>query len=267
MAITFALRGDSLTPRYNGTGGPGYGAVSVAGTPVWTVANASAIGGTCIDLGHAGVYQQHHVHYNGVGNWPTTIACSVLVRVAFYSLTNPCGMWMCAAAGRHGSYGQGSLAMRVDSTNIQMQQGTDLGGTGIAAVDFAHGGLTAGTAVSTFYDIVMTFTGDATANGCTVYLDGSSLGSTTGAAWGTSPRIENFRDLVIGASYNLYASYQQVNELVIWDEVIDPTNVTLTSGAGSLNGASRTAFVDVTATDGSAGGGLKRHTTAQTGVT
>jgi hypothetical protein len=43
----------------------------------------------------------------------------------------------------------------------------------------------------------------------------------------------------------------KVNEFVIWDDIIDPTNVALVGGNGSLNGSSRTNFVSVTNTTGS----------------
>jgi hypothetical protein len=49
-----------------------------------------------------------------------------------------------------------------------------------------------------------------------------------------------------------------LNEFVVWDEVIDPSNITLvdpntgvTSAGQSLNGSSRTGWVDVAALDGS----------------
>jgi hypothetical protein len=62
----------------------------------------------------------------------------------------------------------------------------------------------------------------------------------------------------VGGNYTQLNTYMAVDEVVVWDEIIDFTaNVTLTSGAGLLNGASRTAYVDVEALDGAAatGGG------------
>jgi len=42
-----------------------------------------------------------------------------------------------------------------------------------------------------------------------------------------------------------------IGEIAVWDELIDPTNVALVGGNGSLNGPSRTAYLDSIALDGS----------------
>lgn len=251
MAITFCLRGDSLTPRVNGTGGPEYGLYGQVSEPA-SIVDAGAIGGTSLSFGTGGALLGHRAHYGGVGNWPSDQPCSVLMRINFFSLSASSeGLFYCGSGGRNGTYGASTFQAAVDSTNIIVSQSIKSGLFGVGGTTFAHGGLSN----STWYDIVITFTGDTTTNGLTVYLDGSSLGSATSTRAWDSPRAKTFRDLVLGFYNNADRCYYKINEFVLWDEVIDPTSVTLTSGSGSLNGASRTAFVDADASDGSASAG------------
>lgn len=244
MAITFGLRGDSFTPRYNGTGGPSYGLGG--GTPATVETNASAIDSTVLFLANGGGLTQQHIAYNGVGNWPSTRAVSVNISIDFPSLTGTQALFYCGAPDSYGS-----LECYINTTNILVRMTNELGQVGINNATFAHGGLS----INTFYDITLTYTGDTTASGCEVFLDASSLGTATSSRSWDSPRDDIHRHLGVGFGDIANNSYMELQEFTIWDSVIDPTSVTLTSGSGSLNGASRTAYVDVAALDGSATGG------------
>lgn len=258
MAITFALRGDSFTPRVNGTGGPDYGLYGSVADPA-VASDGTAIGGSSLDFSTATTISIHRAHYNGVGNFPSTRATSGLFRVSFDSLSATyLGLFFCGAGGRYGNNGAASISLGVNSTNIRIRVGDPTGFNGINSATIAHGGLSA----NTWYDIAYNWTGDDTTDGFELFLDGSSLGTTTSSRSWSDPREDVHRDLTIGVEYNNDLSFHKYNEIVFWDEIIDfASNVTLESGSGALNGASRTSFVEAPASDGSAtggGGGIPR---------
>lgn len=253
MAVTFCLRGDSFTPRKNGTGGPSYGFRASSSEPS-VAADAGAIGGSKLRFTNGSAYTQYGCSYNGVGNWPAGIAFSLLMRVSFVSLdANSHALFYCGGGGRPD---QNALGISINSTNITIYMRNTTALTGINNINFAHGGLSN----ATWYDIVLTGTGDTTTNGWEMFLNASSLGTTTSSRdWldpfigAGSDRPKTYRDLQVGhAGNNIVNTNFDLNELCIFDSIITPSSVSLTSGTGSLNGASRTAFVDVTASDGSA---------------
>lgn len=250
MAITFAVRGDSLVPRYSGDS-----FVEAAGsTPPSSIADAGAIGGSTLDLGGAGTLTQHRIHYNGIDNVPNTQGFSCLMRFYLYDNTQAVALWSFAGNGRAGNYGIGGFEVKYDATNITVAMGDENTLTGISAATFAHGGLSN----ATYYDLFVKYTGDTTTNGCEVFLNASSLGTTTSSRSWSNPRLKVYQGLGLGYANNAVNTYIRVNEFLFWEGTsINPASVGLTSGTGSLNGASRTAFVDVAAFDGSAstGGG------------
>lgn len=249
MGITFAVRGDSLTPRYN-AGSPSYG-LSGTSNPA-SIADAGAIGGNTLDLGGAGTLTGHRIHYLGYDNVPSTQGFTCLMRFCLYDNTQACALWSFASNGRAGNYGFAGFECKYDATNITVSMGDENSLSGISAATFAHGGLSN----ATYYDLVVQFTGDTTTDGCEVFLDGSSLGTVTSTRSWSDPRAKIYQGLGLGYINNGANTYIKVNEFIFWENAtLDPTSVTLTSGSGSLNGASRTAFVDVSAFDGSASSG------------
>ena len=245
MAITFAVRGDSLTPRFNGAGGPGYG---LAGQTTTVESDGTAIGGSVLDM-DLGALNNMQVVYNGVDNWPATRACSVLIRAKFGTLTGAIGLFNCSAATRSCN---GQLSLYINSSDFKAYMRNAGGSLGINNATIS----THGMSTATWHDIVVTYTGTNSSNGFTVYVDGSSVGSLTSSTSWDATRKKVHSGLEIGrGGDNVNNTQMLVNEFVLWDEVITPTSVGLTSGTGSLNGSSRTAFVDVAAKDGSASGG------------
>lgn len=241
MAATFGLRGDSFTPRLNGTGGPSYG---LAGNTLPTVsANAGAIDGTVLDLANAGTATLQNVAYNGVGNWPSTRTVSVNISVSFPSLTGTAlSLYSCGAPDNYSSF-----EVYINSTNIIVRMANELGQVGINSVAVAHGGLSN----DTFYDITVTYTGDNSANGCEVFLDETSLGTITSTRSWDNPRDEVYRYMGLGFGDVANLAYMEVQEFTIWDSVIVPSAVALETGTG-LDGASRVDYVDIPVSDGAA---------------
>lgn len=106
---------------------------------------------------------------------------------------------------------------------------------------------TSGTA----YDITVTWTGDTTANGVKIYIDGVLVHQATASGLANFDADEGrmFTEIILatGIAQNVDGAFDY-NGFTIWNEVIDPTNVLLESGTGSLNGASRTSPIDSPAT-------------------
>lgn len=248
MAITFAVRGDSLTPRY--AFDTRYGVQSNTLDPA-PIVDAGAIGGFALNLGGTGGLGSHIIHYGGITNWPNTPAFSLLLRFAPYATGFTHNLFMCTGGGRFGTFGRSTFQSTLTDTVVGVAMSDRAALTGINTVTFAHGGLTAGT----YYDLFITFTGDTTANGCEVFWDGASLGTTTSTRSWLNPRVLCHNSLMLGVNNNAASTYIKVNEFVLWDTIEDPTSIGLVGGTGSLNGASRTDFVDVAPYDGLAAGG------------
>jgi hypothetical protein len=133
---------------------------------------------------------------------------------------------------------------RVESSLLA---GTVFSGTGGNFTTFTYD-------VNDFNDFLITYT--ESTNTLQVFHNASSIGTKSSALLGNFDYFPclNVGAGMSGASASNVCSY---NEIVIWDEIIDPTSVALVGGTGSLNGQSRTAFVDSvdTANISSGGGG------------
>lgn len=246
MAIVFAVRSTSFDARYsNGGKTPNnYNALLED--------DAAFIGGKKFNLDRGGVGARF-LSYPGGLNLPAGKACSILLRFSVpYTGTpaNLLGLWgfgrWLAGAGYWGTFG---AQISNASGNLQVYQTNETGTAGLnnaaIATDYSY------PAANTLMDWLWKFTGDTTADGCKLYINGTLMGSATSTQ--TWPDVRNrllANAITIGQSVAGNSTRISVNEFVIWDEIVDPTSVLLTSGTGSLNGASRSAFVDVAALDG-----------------
>lgn len=265
MGAVFALRGDTLNARYSTEGKEP--ALLGAEPAAVTTDHAGINGSTSLDFAGSGVGFRPAI-YVGRSNTPAGKPRSVLIRVLFGSFASSNGLFnilgspainnMINGIGAYITTG-GEVTVYVSNNLAQTDSGVT---SGASLTNVVTNG---GSAV--FHDIVVTWTGDTTANGLEIWIDGTRvLQDTMTRALPTYD--ENQQDscsqIVLGAGYSVNTVYSFIDEVVFWDEVIDPTSVTLTSGSGSLNGASRTAYVDVAAYDGvqaaidaNAGSGLK----------
>ena len=249
MGIVFAARGDQLNARY----APGGATAETVGAGVHAVVNtgqAGINGTTSIDMSGASAAERPLV-YPGGANIPDTAAFSVLMRLYFDDVTTSQGLLTLGFGGRVEQFG---YFVYFHSGNQIRFECNDAAGN-----NFLNTGSTTFATISTWHDVVLTFTGDTTSNGSKIYLDGSLDDQDTSSV--TMPALSGYKASVgaIKVGYGGNDTYDDsrfhLDELVIWDEVIDPTSITLTSGAGSLNGASRTAYVDVGEQDGTSSGG------------
>jgi hypothetical protein len=240
--VTFSVRGNSLSARYAPGGAAngninGVGLVSSAGTGV--------IGGSYIDMSSS--FATKGLYYAAQGNFPATAKrkFSVLLRAALLGVGgSEYGLWALDFGQQIGTCGFGFQSNFVFQVIESVTSIADIGSNNNAWTP------TRGQ----FYDIVCTFDASNSTNpsGLQIFIDGVLLNFNN--LIGTWPNA--VRDLIgfnIALGTNIFGggTQMQVNEFVIWDDIIDPTNVILDSGPGSLNGQSRTSFVAAAAFDGS----------------
>jgi len=256
MAITFAVRGDSLDARYSSAGKTP--AIYGSNDPAEVNTDQAGINGTSsIDM--AGSFLTFRaLSYIGRENTPSGRPRSVLMRAKIASAGGNVALFGVGHLNRNpinfmGAYLDTSGDVNVTVSNESAQ--TDTSKT--TAGTITNIATDAGSAV--WHDIVVTWDGTTGTNALEIWIDG------TREIQDTMTRdlpTYNANQQLACASINIGTEFVQTNthlfldEFVIWDEVITPTSVGLTSGSGSLNGNSRSAYVDVASFDGlsSAGG-------------
>jgi hypothetical protein len=246
MGVVFALRG-TATARYSAGGPEGMGFGNTAPT---VAADAGALSGSSIQWAANG--NPKGMLFAGRANSPNGRVISVLFRFrpayttapaayhSFWSYVGGCGKWINLEIG-HRTAGNGG--------DITVQAKNESATVILNSPSLGAWAPTSGT----WYDIVFTWDGTTTANSCKAYADAVLLGSATAtgsltASWTNLYYTEfNLGTGNLGGAIN----GGRVDEVVVWDEIIDPTSVQLESGVGSLNGASRTSLVQAAAYDGS----------------
>jgi len=251
MGIIHAVRSDSATfdARFSyGGKTPGFVQQNSAVNPPLYEADATAIGGNRINMDRGSAIARAIV-WNAmkIKDVSTSRAISVLVRLKLGANGAALGIW--SRDGNIMNWGTNRITIHVNASNQWIANGTnEYGQTTLNAINFG----TQNVGTANWVDVVFTWDGTTTANAAKLYIDGVLLGSgTASAALNATFDWRSCTSLALGGVSGANNARMYVNEFVVWDSVIDPTNITLTSGAGgSLNGSARTAFVDVTAFDG-----------------
>lgn len=243
--ITFCVRGNSPLARYSTSGKTPYrytpsGVYGNSGTSSYT----GEIGGSSLNFNSG---QNKYVYYPGYRNLPQTRGISVLIRCSLENLSSYMGLW---AIGVQNAVSAGTFYLTQNNTN----------GNNIVLYDFNNPGANVGVnntatawtvSTGTLYDFLVTWDGLTTTNGVKLYQDGSLIRQDTSArAWPATIDPTQQPSIQLGGIPTVPFINGWINEFVIWSGVVDPTNVLLTSGVGSLNGNSRTAFVDCIEYDG-----------------
>lgn len=248
--IILAVRSDnaSFNARYSWGGKtPGMVQQSSASNPPIYEADATAIGGNRINMDRSASIARALV-YNAMAlrDVTTSRAVSVLWRVKMGASGTAVGI-----GGRDGNFmnwGTNRLIIHRDASNQWICNATnEFGQTAINAVNFG----TSDIGTTDWHDLVLTWDGTTTANAVKFYIDNTLLGQGTAAAVVNSTfDWRSCTSICVGGVSGANNCRMFVNEMVWWDGVIDPGSVALTSGTGALDGAARTAFVDVASFDG-----------------
>ena len=240
--LVFHAKGSSFTADLAAGGGVGVqfnsGKISTA---------SGGISGTVWDLTDTSGVK--FLSYPGAYNTQNSRAWSVLFRIAPGYTGTPAGSraFGCLTAGVGATSAYFEWRHDITTANLTMASKNETSATYTTA-SFGTWSPTSGT----FYDVVFVGDGTTTANNVKCYVDASAIGSglTPTTALTSSWANTWFKSICIGSSPNTTASAFKLDEFAIWDGVIDPTSVALTSGTGSLNGASRSALLAVTAFGG-----------------
>lgn len=248
MSIVFAARADNA--NYNAR----YGNGGLKGMPFLSTgsfsyaADAGAIGGNIWQFPTSGIKS---LSFPARKNTPNGRSISFLLRFApGYTGAPSASIGLMALTSNIGRGPHIELQHLSSSGNLAVLVRNEAFTVPINAVSAGAWSPTAGT----YYDIFFSWDGTTTANSFKVYIDGTLLGSITpAAAFSASWTEEFFSSLVFGVSDTFAGSgvsYGKFSESVIWSTVENPTSIGLVGGTGSLNGASRSNFVDVAALDG-----------------
>lgn len=234
MGIVFYANGASFNAVY----APG-GNIPFKFNPSQITTQSAGLSGTVYDLSAT---QTKFVSWTGYKNTPNGRAVSVLIRAAPQYTGTPASNWAYwSIATGHASASNIFPFMELrhlTNGNLAILGKNESGGTTM------NSGAAWSPTSGTYYDLVFTWDGTTTANAVKIYVNGTLLSQATSAlAMSSGWTNTDWHDINIAATPNVNLSKMYVDEFVIWDSVIDPTSVTLESGTGSLNGASRTSLV------------------------
>ena len=267
MALVFAARSDDANfyARYSTAGKSG---VKNPSSVIQNV-DAGAIGGYNYDFSGGGSPARAGIYFRGANFQYNATGFSILYRFKPNYTGTPAatrGILALGSTGATGSAPNMFLNHAVTTGNLALT----MRGTNGVILNAANLGVWSPTS-GTWYDLVLTYDYSATASSFKCYIDAALFGSVSPTAAfdvaGGFP-VDGFTALDCGAM-NGSTAVHYMNEMVIWDTVIDPTsNVNLESGAGLLNGASRTSFVSdvagatLTSYDGLASTGGSTHSSS-----
>jgi hypothetical protein len=243
--IVWAARSDngSFNARYSPNGlAPGIALQSSATAAPLFEADAAAIGGNRWNMDRGSALNRI-LSYSAKGIFNTQ-TISVLMRVQI-PVAGLLGIFELNGASSFGA-NQFTVFWSTNNWQATVKQANGLAGVNNATI------VTSAPTTAVYLDIVWTWDGTTTANAFKLYVNASNIGSVTSSqAWAASkdPLLTDY--LAIGGVSGVNSVRMYFNECVVWNYVINPASVQLTTGLGSLNGASRTAFVDVASFDGS----------------
>lgn len=259
MGIVFHLRGDSLDAHRSFSGKSPHLFYENGTVQPALAAHANAINSNAIDISHASL--QRAVVYPGINNWPATRQLSILIRIIpFWTGNPPKNMALANFLNPFGVGSYGGILFYLDTSGRFKGAATSenilsINANGTLASSI---GAVSGTPMDLFFVTSGLSTGDDRFTG---WINGvlgveNSASNNISLEGGAEPIRDN--KLVTGMMFggrNAFATATDlyIDEVVIWDEIIDPTSVQLTDDSvASLNGPSRSLFVKSTALDGSA---------------
>ncbi len=241
MALIFGVRGNSLDARYasgDGIHGQYHSNLATLETSGWT----GEIGASSIKMRNGVSAQLCALLFPGRINTPAK-GFSILVRAAVSGTPGGTLGFTCLGSGVHSN--GNTIQLFLNGSNLQARW-NDAGQN--ARVNLSSAWT---PTINTFYDIFFRWDGTTTSNKAQIYIDGVLLvQGTSGLARPNDDRNQINYISIGSAAFDVQNTIIDVNEYIIWDSYEDPTNIGLTSGTGSLNGSSRTAFVNCAAFNG-----------------
>ncbi len=252
MSITFAVRGDSLIARYANQGKVpaiiNSGGTSPGGFARVTTERPGINGVNSIDLRGTGFPSPgggaRGVIWEGNLNTPSGRPRSILIRFNFSSFALSSGLF--AVMYDFNLAGNAIGANVTPAGEIRFDIYNEISN------NYTITSSTAGMVVNTWYDLLVSWTGDTTTNGLKAWLNGTQIINATSTRELVNPFTDEDRrsinQIAIGISPikggTRFANHW-IDEFVIWDEALTSPTVLLESGSGVLNGSARTSYVAV----------------------
>ncbi len=240
MAITLAVRGDSLDARYaTGRKSPAFFTETGATLPpvVVNAALPGMIGSHYIDMYRGGAVNRCGLIYDGFNMWDAR-PWSVLFRAARKRNAN---MGMFGTSSGTGEPQGANSFFRSTDGNVYIQQlRTD------AALEMRdQQSFGAGMTLDVFHDVVFTSTGATGANGLKCYIDGVLVAQYANLVNAEATKSKALGQINVGFCLNLVVGGYYLEEFVMWKVVIDPiAGVLLANGTtAALTGPTRTSMV------------------------
>lgn len=243
MPTVFSVRGNSTTARYAGGKAE---ATLVGATPPVVAPNASAIGGSAIQFRPGSMsflsWPAHKNLFDGRAFW---IHMGIIPQYTGVPASSQ-SFWTIGYTNWDGG------AQNYDAFHTGGSGGMYIyGHNELAANSFNTNGNVWSPVSGTKYDLVWKWDGTTTANSYKLYINGVLHDQLTPfSALSAALTSGDWPAILLGCTFNNKFSNFDLYEFNIGSGDIDPTNVTLESGAGSLNG-SRTSFMSVSAFSGS----------------
>lgn len=234
--VKFALRGASLNAYlHSGSGKVPIVYLTGGGTAPVSAVDAGALGGHSINFDGGGAVKG--LIFPAFNNVQKTGKMSGLHRINPTYSGSPVGnSSVLSVAGPRFLNGNSIMQFQLDHLtdgNLYVSVSDALGG-GLVFTNIGAWSPVAGTR----YDIVMSFTGLSSSNQLKVYIDSVLFAQTTvGRTWNATDTLQTEILVACGNNQSLQGFYKS-EELVYWDDVIDPV-------ALGLIGAARTQYVDL----------------------
>lgn len=259
MGIVFAWRSsDGFVARYSAGGATAF---SIGG--IVTAADAGAIGGSCLSAAASNAIKGFY--WPGRYNTPDNRTMSILVRVAPGYGGTPASVQQIFSMGSGGSRGPAVDIVHATNGNMNIFVRNETAASALNSTAFGSHSATS----ASYTDYFFNYSGQTGASAAISYVNANVFGvcnatQPLSASWNAT--ILN--EIMVGLSgvVNSGLNGAKLNEIIIWNQSIDVTAVRLADGStASLNGPTRTQFVDVAAFDGMAWTTLAQ-TNVKTGI-
>lgn len=241
MALLFQLRADNASFQSRITPGLKTPVIPASGSNATYEADVSALNANRYNFDRTSTAYRPHMHRFSALS--ANRARSLHVRIKFITGGIATGIAELSAGDR--------LAYRFGLATTTTQLTTIISSGASATLLFNNAAWAPSTGV--WYDVVFVWDGVTTTNGVVVYIDAVALATLSpSAGWETPFPAGNHNLLTLGIAASQASARWCIEEVNVWDEVIDPTAVALVSGTGALDGAARTSLVAGTAFEGGA---------------
>jgi hypothetical protein len=233
--VLFALRGNSLTPRRN----PSPWTNQITGVNVAPTVGAAGetgnLSGGYINLDH-GSYGYNGFLFPAKACVSTGQKISMLIRARLETIASSQPLIMVGGPNLLGTIRLYWLTGNTFGCSI-----SDYAGNTIAT-----GSGTFAPTAGVYYDFLIVADMSSLGVGnVKLYVDNVAKATITPTATWPATRMVDGLQIMVGteSTSGLNQCQMHVDEIVIWDDVVNPASVTLDSGTGALNGASRTSTV------------------------